>query len=94
MTEVSCYLDSVRKYRGKEEYHTIPRITCPEYNLSIEGHGLIVKKMALLLAENKCPINRVYAVYRGETLAFTKTTLKQWVFQEDRRPEQLKKAKT
>jgi len=88
--EIICYLDSKRKWRNKNEYRDIPRVSCPEFDLEIVGDGAIVKRMAKALHENNCDISRVFSVYRGDTLVFKKTTLKQWLFSEDRRPEWLK----
>lgn len=87
---VKCYLDSIRKYRNKQEYRTVDRITCPEFKLEISGDGEIVKQMASLLHENKCDINRGYEVLRDGTLCFVLHPLKSWVEKEDRRPEWLK----
>jgi len=88
--EVFCYLSSETKWNNKSEYRDIPKITCPEFGLSIKGDGFIVKAMIKALHENNCDISRVLSIYRGDTLVFNKRPLKQWLFPEDRRPEWLK----
>jgi len=88
--EIVCYLSSKKVDTNKSEYRYVNQITCPEFNLSFSGDGDNVKKMIEALRENKCDINRVLSVYRGDTLVFKKFPLKQWLFTEDRRPEWLK----
>lgn len=90
MDEVVCYLSQKQKWRNKQEYHTIPQITCPEFNLEFLGHGLLETLMAKALYENNCDSDRVLAIYRGDTLVYTKVPLKRWIFKEDRRPDWLK----
>jgi len=87
---VKVYLDSDKKTRGKFEYRSVNKITCPEFNLEIVGDGYIVKAMAHLLLENKCQINRGYEVLRGDTLVFEVKPLKSWVTKKEI-PKQFRK---
>lgn len=84
-------LDTVRKYRTKQEYRQINRATCGE--LSVEGDGWNIHKLCQLLAENN-PRNTVVEVYRGGTLCFTPEALEKWAsgkFGKGDQPEHLRK---
>ena len=91
MPDLILTLSTETKHRSKNEHRPVNTIECEEYNLKLKGDGPLVKPMLKLLATNNCDITRPEAIYRGSTLVWEKTPLKDWLKPKNNQPEQLKR---
>lgn len=84
-------LDSVKRSRNASEYRNVPRARCEEFDLEVVGDGLIVKRLAEVLYEEKGQIEATLVVFRGVTPCFTPTPIKSWVLPSGRQPQHLRR---
>lgn len=84
-------LDSVKKSRNASEYRNVPRARCEEFDLEVVGDGLIVKRLAKMLYEEKGQIEATLVVFRGDTPSFVPKPIKTWVLPSGTQPEQLRR---
>lgn len=84
-------LDSVKRSRNASEYRNVPRARCEEFDLEVVGDGLIVKRLAEVLYEEKGQIEATLVVFRGVTPCFTLTPIKSWVLPSGRQPQHLRR---
>ena len=94
MSNILIELDTVRKYRNKEEYRPVGRAICKEFGIEVTNVDKMITKVVKLLGEKKCDIQRGLEVRRGDTLCFEVMPLKQWLFPTDKRPEHLKRKRS
>ena len=87
---VVCRFTTFNKHRNSEEYRKVPRLVCDEYNLSVDGDGNLVMKMANALEQAGCDLDRGYDIKRGSMSCFTVVPLRNWLYPPDRRPEWLR----
>ena len=69
MTDIVVKLDSVKKYRNREEYHSIPRASCEFDDVSYEysGWGEVIRPLLRKLPLNKAQFGGQVVVLRGGT---------------------------
>jgi len=89
--EIRIDLDSVKKWRNNQEYYTLPRARCEEFDLEEVGTGRIIKRLAKRLYEEKGQIEASLVVFRGVTLCFTPAPIKSWVLPSEKQPEWLRR---
>jgi len=89
--EIRIDLDSVTKWRNKNEYRNVPRARCEEFDLEVVGDGRIVQRLAKKLYEEKGQIDATLVVFRGVTPCFTPTPIKTWVLPSGKQPEWLRR---
>ncbi len=77
MVKYRIELDTVRRYRSKNEYHNMQRATCGEH--VVTGYGFVVRMLCKRIAENNGDLEGIVEVYRGDTPCFKAMPLKQWV---------------
>ena len=70
-------LDTVRSYRGKQEYNMMQRARCE--GLEVVGNGFIVREMCKLLRGAGKPLEEPIEVYRGVTSCFVVMPLQRWL---------------
>ena len=70
-------LDTVRSYRGKQEYNTMQRARCE--GLEVAGNGFIVRELCKLLRDAGKPLEEPIEVYRGVTSCFVVMPLQRWL---------------
>jgi hypothetical protein len=68
-------LDSIRVYRNKSEYRSVPRARS-SLGHEIVGGGPIISRMAALLRQENPGFRGLLEVYRGDTPCFNPTLLK------------------
>ena len=73
MTDIVVRLDSVKKYRNKEEYHSIPRASCEFDGISYEhsSWGEVIRPLLRKLPLNKAQFGGQVVVLRGGTTSET-----------------------
>lgn len=84
-------LDTVTKQRNESEYRNVPRARCEEFDLEVVGDGLIVKRLAKKLYEEKGQIDATLVVFRGVTPCFSPAPIKTWVLPSGRQPQHLRR---
>ena len=70
-------LDTVRSYRGKQEYDKMQRARCE--GLEVVGNGFIVRELCKLLRDAGKPLEEPIEVYRGVTSCFVVMPLQRWL---------------
>ena len=73
MTDIVVRLDSVKKYRNREEYHSIPRASCKFEGVSYEhiAWGEVIRPLLRKLPLNKAQFGGQVVVLRGGTTSET-----------------------
>jgi len=77
MSSIVITLDSVRKYRTKAEYRTVPRASWLSYE--VVGDGPVIQQLCSRILEDypDCKDYRV-SVYRDNVLCFLEKSLEAW----------------
>ena len=89
---IKCTITAERKYRGGAEYHFVPTVTCEEFGVQVQGHGMLYKNVAREIADKGADPERGLELrWDHGTLSMTVVPLKTWLKRTDNRPEQLKK---
>ena len=82
-------LDSIRVYRNKSEYRSVPRARS-NLGHEIVGDGPIIARMAALLRKENPEFEGLLEVHRGDTLCFKPAPLKA-AFVKGPQPEHLRR---
>jgi hypothetical protein len=89
MNTIRIEIDEVKKYRNRQEYHTLLRARLGD--LEVINPDSVIKPILKLFHEKNPGFNPIVEVYRGDTPCFMPMALNSWLFPPDRRPEQFKR---
>lgn len=98
---ITIYLDTVRKYRNKQEYRPVNRARTTYNGQYYEavGDGDVERNLLSMLRDDKCPIDAQVHVLRDALPCYEPMPLYRWLGLDkdgnklDRRPKQLRKDK-
>jgi len=68
-------LDTVKKYRNKQEWRPVQRARILSHDLEVVGDGPIIKHVCKLFTEKYPQIDAYVEVFRGDTCCFEKTPI-------------------
>lgn len=75
-------LDSIEKWKSKQEYTTMQRASCTYNGQYYEyvSNGALVKPLLQAVAKQNGPISGLVEVLRGDTTCFHLAPIESWLF--------------